>query len=112
MPHIEGDLPMTGTPTDLLAALTDALAEADTTGDLDYEDLAAVAVAALDAHVWLVPKVVHDENLSVTPYLSRSGEWIRRDAGDSGPDHTRVFAAQLLAAADECERREQMKVAS
>ncbi len=53
--------------------------------------------------VWVVPKLNHDENRDVGPVISRG--WIRRSAGDSYPEHTRFYARQLLAAADELERR-------
>lgn len=53
---------------------------------------------------WLVPKIRHDENVAVGPDII--GDWIFRAAGQSGVEHTRQYAAQLLAAADELERRQ------
>ncbi len=53
---------------------------------------------------WVVPKITHDENAAVGPRIRREG-WISRAAGDSDPEHTRQYAAQLLAAADEADRR-------
>ncbi len=58
-----------------------------------------------DGRFWLVPKQPHDEDTPVGPHIGRSGRWIQRAAGESTPDHTRFYAAQLLAAADEAERR-------
>lgn len=52
---------------------------------------------------WLVPKRPHDQNAPVGPVVRRDG-WIHRSAGTSDPAHTRVYAAQLLAAADEAEQ--------
>lgn len=57
-----------------------------------------------DGQYWLVPKLPHDEEALVGPHIGRSGRWIRRSAGESTPDHTRYYAAQLLAAADEAEQ--------
>lgn len=54
--------------------------------------------------IWNVPKVEHDESRSVGPIITPSG-WIHRSEGTSDPEHTRFYAAQLLAAADEAERR-------
>lgn len=54
---------------------------------------------------WVVPKIAHDPDAPVGPRLARSGTLISRSAGQSDPTHTRVYAAQLLAAADEMERR-------
>jgi hypothetical protein len=48
---------------------------------------------------WVVPKIPHDQGAPVGPRIMRDG-WIRREAGESDVDHTRVYAAQLLAAAD------------
>lgn len=53
---------------------------------------------------WSVPKVAHDEDVAVTPNII--GPWIFRSAGQSDVEHTRQYAAQLLAAADELERRQ------
>lgn len=52
---------------------------------------------------WSVPKVTHDQRASVGPRIQRDG-WIRREAGTSDSEHTRFYAAQLLAAADEADR--------
>lgn len=64
-------------------------------------------MAALDrilADHWMIPKAPYDEQASVRPVLRPNG-WISRDEGLSNPEHTRVYAAQLLAAAAEAERR-------
>lgn len=53
---------------------------------------------------WSVPKIPHDEDELVTPNIH--GPWIYRAAGQSDAEHTRRYAAQLLAAADELERRQ------
>lgn len=53
---------------------------------------------------WIVPKVEHDENAPVTPHILSN--FIYRAAGQSTVAHTRHYAAQLLAAADELERRQ------
>lgn len=58
--------------------------------------------------VWAVPKIRHDENADVGPDII--GDWIYRAAGQSDVEHTRQYAAQLLAAADELERRHQADV--
>lgn len=50
---------------------------------------------------WIVPKISHDEAVSVGPRLH--GDWIRREAGTSDATHARRYAAQLLAAADAVE---------
>lgn len=47
---------------------------------------------------WIVPKIGHDPDAAVGPYIK--GRLIRRDEGVSHADHTRTYAAQLLAAAD------------
>ncbi|WP_242890785.1 hypothetical protein [Actinomadura litoris] len=52
---------------------------------------------------WIVPRVPYTL-LPVGPRVHDSG-MIRREAGDSSPAHARLYAAQLLAAADEVERR-------
>jgi hypothetical protein len=57
-----------------------------------------------DDDCWIVPKVSHDQNAAVGPRIRRNN-WISRSAGDSDVEHTRYYAAQLLAAADEAERR-------
>lgn len=57
--------------------------------------------------VWVVPKIQHDENRSVTP-LVRQG-WVRHDAGQNDAEHARLLAAQLLAAADEAETTAEVK---
>lgn len=57
------------------------------------------AIPALDA--WIVPKIQHDESQPVGPHVH--GRWVHRSAGQSDPVHTRVYAAQLLAAADHAE---------
>ena len=56
--------------------------------------------------VWIVPKILHDEHVRVTPYVLPYGE-IRRTSGVSTPDQAREYAARLLAAADEADRRAQ-----
>jgi hypothetical protein len=61
-----------------------------------------VGVSALGA--WVVQAVDHDETRSVGPIIRRNG-MISRAAGQSDVEHTRYYAAQLLAAADETERR-------
>lgn len=75
----------------------------DRDGQQIYETIphwgARAVIAALSEHAWLVPKVEHDQLAPVGPYIH--GEWIHRDAGDSQVWHTREYAAQLLAAADE-----------
>ncbi len=85
----------------LVSSVADALA------DVDCEEravcFAQAAVAAVAETHWLVPKRPHDDTAPVGPHIRRSG-WIHRAAGDSDPDHTRLYAAQLLAAADEAER--------
>jgi hypothetical protein len=53
---------------------------------------------------WIVPKIAHDEDEEVTPNIF--GDWIYRSQGQGGVEHTRRYAAQLLAAADELERRQ------
>lgn len=63
--------------------------------------LALVALQALAEHCWIVPKIEHDESASVVPIVR--GGLIRRDEGQSDADHTRHYAAQLLAAADAAE---------
>lgn len=55
---------------------------------------------------WSVSKIRHDENAAVGPNII--GDWIYRAAGQSDVEHTRQYAAQLLAAADELERRQQV----
>lgn len=59
---------------------------------------------------WSVPKVRHDENADVGPNIL--GNWIFRAAGQSDVEHTREYAAQLLAAADELERRQTTEAVS
>ncbi len=80
---------------------------ADALTDVDCEEhavcFAQAAVAAVAETHWLVPKRPHDEDATVGPHIRRSG-WIHRAAGDSDPAHTRLYAAQLLAAADEADR--------
>lgn len=96
--------------TRLIAVLTDAEASGTMTDDVDHalalaEELLAWADAkhGAAARFWLVPKRPHDQNAPVGPVVRRDG-MIARSAGVSDPDHTRVYAAQLLAAADEAER--------
>lgn len=48
--------------------------------------------------LWVIPRVPHVHR-PVGPRLLPDG-WIRREAGTSTPAHTRVYAQQLLAAAD------------
>lgn len=52
---------------------------------------------------WVVPRIPHTDQ-PVGPRVRDDGV-IRREAGDSSPTHARLYAAQLLAAADEVERR-------
>lgn len=59
---------------------------------------------------WIVPKIAYDENPSVRPVLLRGG-FVRREAGTSHADHTRFYAAQLLAAADAVEAAAGLEVA-
>lgn len=59
---------------------------------------------------WTVPKVEHDEDAPVGPHIH--GNWIHRAAGQSTAAHTRQYAAQLLAAADELEARQAEKSGS
>ena len=61
-------------------------------------DLAAEVLKQLAEHFRIVPKVEHDANPYVRPYIR--GGWVFREAGDSDPSSTRLYAAQLLAAAD------------
>lgn len=61
------------------------------------------ALTAEASRAWSVPKVPHDEDVPVTPNII--GGWIYRAAGQSDAEHTRQYAAQLLAAADELDRR-------
>ncbi len=92
-----------------IATSDDALVNsvADALAEVDCEEhavcFAQAAVAAVAETHWLVPKRPHDTDVLVGPHIRRSG-WIHRAAGDSDPDHTRQYAAQLLAAADEAER--------
>lgn len=65
-----------------------------------------VELAAVLAEYWIVPKIAHDANSSVRPYILHSGR-VRWDACTSGPDHARQFAAQILAAADDAEKAEE-----
>jgi hypothetical protein len=60
-------------------------------------------MSTTNAH-WTVPKIAHDEDRPVGPIICRNG-LISRSAGQSDVAHTRFYAAQLLAAADEVERR-------
>ncbi|MEV0214271.1 hypothetical protein [Micromonospora sp. NPDC050695] len=63
----------------------------------DY--LAMILLAAIPAlNAWTVPKIQHDESRLVGPHVR--GRWVHRSEGQSDPDNTRVYAAQLLAAAD------------
>lgn len=78
-----------------------ALGIDNTPGVSRQEFLALCVTDAIAERAWIVPKVAYDENMSVRPYV-RNG-WIRREAGTSDPDHTRFYAAQLLAAADTVE---------
>ncbi|MFC4912553.1 hypothetical protein [Actinomadura gamaensis] len=64
--------------------------------------------AELDARgAWVVPRVDYDPSLLVTP----TAHWgmVRRTAGTSTPEHARVYAAQMLAAADYAERLEEVR---
>lgn len=85
----------------LVDTVADALADVDCDEHAVCFARAALNVVA-ETH-WIVPKRAHDENAGVGPHIRRSG-WISRAAGDSDPAHTRVYAAQLLAAADEAEQ--------
>lgn len=72
-------------------------------------DRYAAELAALRAepiHYWPVRKINHDETRPVGPWITPTG-WIGRSAGTGDPAYTRVYAALLLAAADEAERRAQ-----
>jgi len=60
-------------------------------------------MSTTSAH-WMVAKIAHDEDREVGPIIRRDG-LISRSAGQSDVAHTRFYAAQLLAAADEVERR-------
>lgn len=60
--------------------------------------------AAADESRWHVPKIAHDEEEPAAPVIR--GNWIFRSAGSSTAAHTRHYAAQLLAAADELDRRQ------
>jgi hypothetical protein len=70
-----------------------------------YDELAdhIDALTADATRAWTVPKVPHDEDTPVTPNII--GGWIYRSAGQSDSEHTRQYAAQLLAAADELDRQ-------
>lgn len=70
----------------------------------------AMAAGLNAADSWVVAKVPHDEDEPVTPNII--GAWIHRSAGQSGIEHTRKYAAQLLAAADELERRQAAEAVS
>lgn len=86
-----------------MSDLDNLLAERDR-----LESQAATARAEIERlheHYWLVPKIGHDPNAAVGPTIF--GPWIHRDQGDSNPDHTRHYAAQLLAAADAVEQAEE-----
>lgn len=67
----------------------------------DLQALVNLARKAQDA--WIVPKIDHDENRMVTPHV-RDGR-VYRAAGESDPEHARLYAAQMLAAADKAEER-------
>lgn len=73
------------------------------TGSDGYE--IAFTAATSGERAWLVAKVPHDETVPVSPWIWHHGRLIGRSAGDSDVEHTRTYAAQLLAAADELERR-------
>lgn len=64
-----------------------------------------VALGAVAPEAWTVRKIRYDANSAVMPIIWLNG-MIRREAGTSNPEHARFFAAQLLAAADEVERRQ------
>lgn len=96
--------------THLQAVLSDAETSRVMTDEVDRalelaDQLSAWAALRrrLSALYWLVEKRPHDQNATVGPVVRRDG-WIHRSAGTSDPAHTRVYAAQLLAAADEAER--------
>ena len=97
-------------PTDLRGRMAAAMREAfdqwaalgiEATRGVTREDFfAASALAALEqADVWVVPKVAIDDNPHVRPRILSNG-LIRRDAGDSSPEHIRQYVGQLLAAVD------------
>lgn len=62
----------------------------------------AAALNAFNGGAWIIHKIGHDQNATVGPRIH--GRRIYRAAGHSDPGHTRYYAAQLLAAADEVER--------
>lgn len=84
----------------LAAAALEALAP-----DLEDCDQLRELLRPVDGF-WIVPKIPHDERPSLVGPRILSGELIRRDAGTSDATHTRQYAAQLLAAADEVESEE------
>jgi hypothetical protein len=60
---------------------------------------------AITANNWIIPKRPYRDDQAVQPLIDRRNRLIRRSAGDSDANHTRYYAAQLLAAADELDRR-------
>lgn len=74
-------------------------ASSDDDACLADEQLAAAARELTEElGSWVVPQVRHDETAPVSPRIRKG--WVYRSAGESAPDHTRRYAAQLLAAAD------------
>jgi hypothetical protein len=65
-------------------------------------DLAKEVLEQLREHFWVVPKVEHDANPHVRPYI-RGGLIYRYASDRETPEQTRLYAAQLLAAADKAE---------
>ncbi|MFC5187109.1 hypothetical protein [Actinomadura harenae] len=64
--------------------------------------------AQLDARgVWVVPRVEYDPDQLGAP----TAYWgmVRREAGTGTPEHARVYAARLLAAADHAERLNEVR---
>lgn len=104
---------MTTTTEDVrtsIARLRDFLADAEVSNmwgpdvaravDL-AEQITAWAAERRTGRFWLVPKRPHDPDAVVGPRV-RAGV-VLRAAGVSDPEHTRIYAAQLLAAADAAE---------
>jgi hypothetical protein len=92
-------------PAELVAAARAAM-NAPYDGDdltvteiLDLRAAVAAVLERLAEENWIVPKIPHNQGAPVGPRILRDG-WIRREAGESDVDHTRMYAAQLLAAAD------------
>jgi hypothetical protein len=88
--------------TDLHAAV--AIAEHQRDDLRDERDRLQERLTQAQDRVWVMPKIEHDDSAAVGPCIRTNG-WIGRSEGLSDPSHTRYYAAQLLAAADEAERR-------